>query len=34
MDAEYMAYMFKYDSTHGRYEGTVEHKGGMCYNLP
>eukprot|EP01138_Halocafeteria_seosinensis_P014497 gb/GECG01014800.1/.p1 GENE.gb/GECG01014800.1/~~gb/GECG01014800.1/.p1 ORF type:complete len:344 (+),score=59.89 gb/GECG01014800.1/:1-1032(+) len=28
MDAEYMAYMFKYDSTHGRYEGTVEHKDG------
>lgn len=25
---EYAAYMFKYDSTHGRYKGTVEHKEG------
>ena len=24
LDAEYMAYMLKYDSTHGRFEGTVE----------
>lgn len=24
MDVEYMAYMLKYDSTHGRFEGTVE----------
>jgi glyceraldehyde 3-phosphate dehydrogenase len=27
IDAEYMAYMLKYDSTHGRFEGTVESKG-------
>nr|XP_019566224.1 PREDICTED: glyceraldehyde-3-phosphate dehydrogenase, testis-specific [Rhinolophus sinicus] len=26
IDPEYMAYMFKYDSTHGRYKGTVEYK--------
>jgi len=25
---DYMVYMFKYDSTHGRYEGTIEAKGG------
>jgi Glyceraldehyde 3-phosphate dehydrogenase, NAD binding domain len=24
-DAEYMAYMFKYDSTHGQYKGSVSH---------
>lgn len=24
LDAEYMAYMLKYDSTHGRFDGTVE----------
>ncbi|XP_016076440.1 PREDICTED: glyceraldehyde-3-phosphate dehydrogenase, testis-specific [Miniopterus natalensis] len=28
IDPEYMAYMFKYDSTHGRYKGTVEHRSG------
>ncbi|AXF75716.1 glyceraldehyde-3-phosphate dehydrogenase [Erwinia tracheiphila] len=28
LDAEYMAYMLKYDSTHGRFEGTVEVKNG------
>lgn len=28
MDIEYMVYLFKYDSTHGRYPGTVEHKDG------
>ncbi len=28
VDAEYMAYMLKYDSTHGRFEGTVEAKDG------
>ncbi|MDH4093089.1 MAG: type I glyceraldehyde-3-phosphate dehydrogenase [Cyclobacteriaceae bacterium] len=28
VDPEYMAYMLKYDSTHGRFDGTVEVKGG------
>ncbi|MEI9919835.1 MAG: type I glyceraldehyde-3-phosphate dehydrogenase [Bacteroidota bacterium] len=28
VDPEYMAYMLKYDSVHGRFEGTVEAKGG------
>jgi glyceraldehyde 3-phosphate dehydrogenase len=28
MDVEYMVYMFKYDSTHGRFPGTVENKDG------
>ncbi|RNF03279.1 glyceraldehyde 3-phosphate dehydrogenase, cytosolic [Trypanosoma conorhini] len=28
LDAEYMAYMLKYDSTHGRYEGKVEVQNG------
>jgi glyceraldehyde 3-phosphate dehydrogenase len=28
IDLEYMAYMFKYDSTHGRFKGTVETKDG------
>jgi glyceraldehyde 3-phosphate dehydrogenase len=28
MDVEYMVYMFKYDSTHGRYKGNVSHKDG------
>ncbi|EJS88537.1 glyceraldehyde-3-phosphate dehydrogenase, partial [Pasteurella multocida subsp. multocida str. Anand1_buffalo] len=27
-DVEYMAYMLKYDSTHGRFDGTVEVKDG------
>lgn len=27
MDAEYMAYMLKYDSTHGRFNGTIEVEG-------
>jgi len=29
LDAEYMAYMLKYDSTHGRFNGTVEVKDGQ-----
>ncbi|XP_012630491.1 glyceraldehyde-3-phosphate dehydrogenase, testis-specific isoform X2 [Microcebus murinus] len=28
IDPEYMVYMFKYDSTHGRYKGNVEHRNG------
>ena len=28
IDLEYMVYMFKYDSTHGRHKGTVEAKDG------
>ena len=28
IDVEYMAYMLKYDSTHGRFDGTVEVKAG------
>lgn len=28
LDVEYMAYMLKYDSTHGRFKGTVEVKNG------
>jgi len=28
MDVHYMVYMFKYDSTHGRFKGTVETKDG------
>jgi len=28
VDADYMAYMLKYDSTHGRFKGTVEAKDG------
>ncbi|XP_076988221.1 glyceraldehyde-3-phosphate dehydrogenase, testis-specific isoform X2 [Tamandua tetradactyla] len=28
IDVEYMVYMFKYDSTHGRYKGSVECKNG------
>ena len=28
LDADYMAYMLKYDSTHGRFDGTVEVKDG------
>ncbi|GAA5848567.1 hypothetical protein JCM3766R1_005297 [Sporobolomyces carnicolor] len=28
IDLDYMVYMFKYDSTHGRYKGTVEIKDG------
>jgi glyceraldehyde 3-phosphate dehydrogenase len=29
IDVEYMAYMLKYDSTHGQFKGTVEVKDGM-----
>jgi glyceraldehyde 3-phosphate dehydrogenase len=29
IDVDYMAYMLKYDSTHGRFDGTVEVKDGM-----
>uniref|UniRef100_A0A8C5NVD1 Glyceraldehyde-3-phosphate dehydrogenase n=1 Tax=Jaculus jaculus TaxID=51337 RepID=A0A8C5NVD1_JACJA len=29
IDPEYMVYMFKYDSTHGRYKGSVEHRNGQ-----
>jgi len=29
MDVDYMVYLFKYDSTHGRYKGTVESKNGQ-----
>jgi glyceraldehyde 3-phosphate dehydrogenase len=29
VDPEYMAYMLKYDSTHGRFDGTIEVKNGM-----
>ena len=28
IDVDYMAYMLKYDSTHGRFKGTVEVKDG------
>ncbi|KAJ3097586.1 glycerol-3-phosphate dehydrogenase [Phlyctochytrium bullatum] len=28
IDLEYMVYLFKYDSTHGKYKGTVEQKDG------
>merc|ERR1719183_2004432 len=28
MDVEYMVYQFKYDSTHGKFDGTVEAKDG------
>ncbi|KAG0171136.1 hypothetical protein DFQ28_003898 [Apophysomyces sp. BC1034] len=28
IDLDYMVYMFKYDSTHGRYQGTVEQRDG------
>ncbi|WWC91350.1 glyceraldehyde-3-phosphate dehydrogenase [Kwoniella dendrophila CBS 6074] len=31
IDLEYMVYMFKYDSTHGRFKGSVEHKDGKLY---
>jgi len=33
IDVDYMAYMLKYDSTHGRFDGTVEvHEGNLLVN--
>ncbi|KAM6493284.1 glyceraldehyde-3-phosphate dehydrogenase [Amanita muscaria] len=31
IDLEYMVYMFKYDSVHGRFKGTIEAKGGKLW---
>jgi len=31
MDLDYMVYMFKYDSTHGQFKGSVEAKDGMLW---
>ncbi|KAI0759070.1 glyceraldehyde-3-phosphate dehydrogenase [Fomes fomentarius] len=31
IDLEYMVYMFKYDSVHGRYKGTIEAKDGKLW---
>ncbi|ORY26279.1 glyceraldehyde-3-phosphate dehydrogenase [Naematelia encephala] len=31
IDIDYMVYMFKYDSTHGRFKGSVEAKDGKLY---
>jgi len=31
MDVDYMVYLFKYDSTHGRFKGTVEAKNGKFF---
>jgi len=31
IDLEYMVYMFKYDSVHGRFKGTIEAKDGKLY---
>ncbi|MEI8273475.1 MAG: glyceraldehyde 3-phosphate dehydrogenase NAD-binding domain-containing protein, partial [Paludibacter sp.] len=28
MDIDYMVYMLQYDTVHGRFQGTAEHKGG------
>lgn len=33
LDAEYMAYMLKYDSTHGQFKGTVEVQDGQLIVL-
>ncbi|CAK9297777.1 unnamed protein product [Gordionus sp. m RMFG-2023] len=29
IDLDYLVYMFKYDSTHGRFQGEIENKGGV-----
>ena len=34
IDVEYMAYMLKYDSVHGRFNGTVEVKDGQLIVKP
>lgn len=31
LDVKYMVYMFKFDSTHGRYQGEVKEEGGLLF---
>lgn len=31
MTLDYLIYLFKYDSVHGRFEGTIEDKGGKLF---